>query len=94
MLNKSTEVLLKNGQHLDTVLEMLELQQHSLGMLAVLCVKLTLPPPPPPASSPTPAPDYQEILFAQVQEFILGCNGDQVRYAPDTCQFKIIFVYL
>lgn len=86
MLSKSTEVLLKNGQHLDTVLETLDLQQHSLGILTVLCVKLSLPPPPPPSSSTTPTPDYHEILFTQVQEFITGCNGEQVRLAPETCK--------
>lgn len=90
MLNKSTEILMRNGSQLDTVLEMLDLQQHSLGMLAVLCVKLSLPPPNTPAqqpSGPTAAPDYQEILFTQVQEFILGCNGEQVRFATETCEF-------
>nr|CAD7259755.1 unnamed protein product [Timema shepardi] len=77
-LSKLTEVLMKNSQHLDNVLETLDLQQHSLGVLAVLCVKLSLP-------APSATPDHHEILFAQVQEFITGCNGEQVRFAPDTC---------
>lgn len=77
LLNKSTEVLMKNGQHLDNVLETLDLQQHSLGVLAVLCVKFSLP-----ALATTP--DHHELLFAQAQEFIIGCNGEQVRFAPDT----------
>lgn len=96
MLNKSTEILMRNGSQLDTVLEMLDLQQHSLGMLAVLCVKLSLPPPNTPAqqpSGPTAAPDYQEILFTQVQEFILGCNGEQVRFATETCEFVEYVLY-
>jgi len=85
LLNKSSELLVKNGQHMDTVLETLDLQQHTLGMLAVLSVKLSLPPPPPPSNTnQTQAADYQEILFTQVQEFILGCNGVQIRYAPDS----------
>ncbi|XP_073968774.1 COP9 signalosome subunit 3 [Rhodnius prolixus] len=87
VLHKSQELLVKNGQHLDTVLEMLDLQQHSLAMLEVLSVKLSLPPPSaPPASSNQQAQnvDYQEILFTQVQEFITGCMGEQIRYAPDT----------
>lgn len=79
LLNKSTEVLMKNGQHLDNVLETLDLQQHSLGVLAVLCVKFSLP-------VPSATPDHHELLFAQVQEFITGCNGEQVRFAPDTCK--------
>lgn len=80
LLNKSTEVLIKNGQHLDTVLETLDLQQHSLGVLAILRVKFSLPAP--------AAPDH-ELLFAQVQEFITGCNGEQVRFAPDTCKLLL-----
>jgi len=78
-LNKSTEVLVKNGQHLDNVLETLDLQQHSLGVLAVLCVKFSLP-------ISSASPDHRELLFAQVQEFITGCNGEQVCFAPDTCK--------
>jgi COP9 signalosome complex subunit 3 len=80
---------MKNGQHLDNVLETLDLQQHSLGVLAVLCVKFSLP-------APSATPDHHELLFAQVQEFITGCNGEQVRFAPDTCKpyLRRIFVLL
>lgn len=85
ILHKSTELLLKNGQHLDTVLEMLDLQQHSLAMLEVLGVKLSLPPPAtqPSGQSTNPA-DYQEIVFTQVQEFITGCVPKQIRYSPES----------
>ncbi|XP_063235012.1 COP9 signalosome complex subunit 3 isoform X1 [Bacillus rossius redtenbacheri] len=78
LLNQSAEVLVRNAQHLDNVLETLDLQQHSLGVLAVLCAKLSLP------VAPATSADQHEILFAQVQEFLLGCNGEQVRCAPDT----------
>jgi hypothetical protein len=84
LLSKSTEVLMKNGQHLDNVLETLDLQQHSLGVLAVLCVKFSLP-------APSATPDHHELLFAQAQEFITGCNGEQVRFAPDTCKPTSVF---
>ncbi|XP_053974322.1 COP9 signalosome complex subunit 3 [Hylaeus anthracinus] len=79
IISKSTDVLIKNGQHLDNVLETLDLQQHSLGILAVLCVKFSL-------SNPSGAntADTYKPLFNQVQEFIIGCNGEQVRFAPDT----------
>lgn len=73
-LNKSSEVLSKNTQHLDNVLETLDIQQHSLGILAVLCTKFSVP-----ATS-------QDNRFTQAQEFILNCNGEQIRYAPDTCK--------
>ncbi|XP_076331243.1 COP9 signalosome subunit 3 [Tachypleus tridentatus] len=72
-ISKSTDVLLKNGAHLDDVLATLDLQEHSLGILAILCVKLNLP----------TVPEF-EVLFAQVQEFLTSCHGEQVRYAPNT----------
>lgn len=56
-------------------------------------MKLSLPPPSaPPASSNQQAQnvDYQEILFTQVQEFITGCMGEQIRYAPDTCRYSFL----
>ncbi|EFA11362.1 COP9 signalosome complex subunit 3 isoform X2 [Tribolium castaneum] len=73
-LSKSSDILLKNTQHLDNVLETLDLQQHSLGYLVVLCAKFN-------STVPANTPDNR---FAQVQEFIHGCNGEQIRLAPDT----------
>ncbi|KFM81884.1 COP9 signalosome complex subunit 3, partial [Stegodyphus mimosarum] len=71
-VSKSTDLLLKNAALLDDVLATLDLQEHSLGVLAILCVKFSLP----------NIPEY-EVLYAQVQEFITSCNGEQVRFAPD-----------
>lgn len=85
IISKSSEVLTKNGQHLDNVLETLELQQHSLGILAVLCAKFLLP------NSNGNNPDAHKVLFSQVQEFIIGCNGEQVRFAPDMCKYANSF---
>lgn len=82
-LNKSSEVLLKNTQHLDNVLETLDIQQHSLGILAVLCTKFSVP-----------AASTQDNRFSQAQDFILNCNGEQIRYAPDTCKLILHFKYL
>ncbi|XP_076172267.1 COP9 signalosome subunit 3 [Ptiloglossa arizonensis] len=79
IISKSTDVLTKHGQHLDNVLETLDLQEHSLGILAVLCVKFSLPNP-----NGANNADAYKPLFNQVQEFIIGCNGEQVRFAPDT----------
>lgn len=38
LINKSGELLAKNLTHLDTVLGALDIQEHSLGVLAVLYV--------------------------------------------------------
>lgn len=93
-LCKSSDVLLKNGQHLDAVLECL--QQHSLGMLSVLIIKLSLPPPSQSSSSSsqTQPADYQEIRYTQVQEFITNCVAEQIRYAPDACKRFCFSKYL
>lgn len=40
-LNSSTELLTKNGNILDNVLETMDIQQHSLGVLYVLVAKFT-----------------------------------------------------
>ncbi|XP_012274298.1 COP9 signalosome complex subunit 3 [Orussus abietinus] len=79
VISKSTEVLVKNVQHLDIVLETLDLQQHSLGILAVLCAKFSLS-----NSSGASTPNFHKHLFNQVREFILECNAEQIRFAPDT----------
>lgn len=68
---------MKNSQHLDNVLETLDLQQHTLGVLAVLCAKLSLP---------SQTPEQQEAVLSQVADFITNCNGEQIRLAPDTCK--------
>ena len=60
------------------------LQYFDIGAAAVLfdvvgfcrCVKFTLP----------TIPDF-ETLFVQTQEFISSCNGEQVRYATDSCKY-------
>ncbi|TKC53119.1 hypothetical protein EI555_006617 [Monodon monoceros] len=88
LINKSGELLAKNLSHLDTVLGALDVQEHSLGVLAVLVinrdfvvvmkvevmfVKFSMP----------SVPDF-ETLFSQVQLFISTCNGEHIRYATDT----------
>lgn len=88
MTSKSAEILMKNGQHLDNVLETLDLQQHSLGILVVLCAKFSLP-----NSNNGNNTDANKSLFNQVQEFIIGCNGEQVRFAPDTCKYMNFFYH-
>nr|XP_033770168.1 COP9 signalosome complex subunit 3 isoform X4 [Geotrypetes seraphini] len=73
LINKSGELLAKNISHLDTVLGALDVQEHSLGVLAVLYVKFSM----------SSIPDF-ETLFSQAQLFISTCNGEHIRYATDT----------
>ncbi|XP_041134008.1 COP9 signalosome complex subunit 3-like isoform X3 [Polyodon spathula] len=73
LINKSGELLAKNLSHLDTVLGALDMQEHSLGVLAVLFVKFSMP----------SIPNF-ETLFSQVQLFISTCNGEHIRYTTDT----------
>jgi COP9 signalosome complex subunit 3 len=77
LLPKCSEVLSRNNQHLDTVLETLNVQQHSLGILAVLVAKF---------STLSSAPDQADSLFSQFQEFIAEFNVEQVRCAIDICK--------
>uniref|UniRef100_A0A6M2DPH0 COP9 signalosome complex subunit 3 n=1 Tax=Xenopsylla cheopis TaxID=163159 RepID=A0A6M2DPH0_XENCH len=71
-LNKFSEILLKHGPMLDSALDTLNMQQHSLGYLAILCAKYKL----------SPNSDYI-IRFNQTAEFINMCNGEQIRFAAD-----------
>ncbi|KAI8440207.1 hypothetical protein MSG28_001590 [Choristoneura fumiferana] len=75
IIGKSDEVLQRNSAHLTTVLETLDIQQHSLGVLAVLVAKFSLPP-------GTNDVD-RTTMFQQIHDFINNCNGEQVRFAPD-----------
>lgn len=80
---------MKNAQHLDNVLETLNVQQHSLGVLAVLSAKFSLP--------VTTGPASQDTRFVQAQEFILGCNGEQIRLAPESCKlipFRLVTKFI
>ena len=72
-ISKNVDVLGKNAGNLDNVLGTFDIQQHSLGILGILCVKYSLP----------AIPDF-EALFIQTQDFLLSCNGEQVRYATDS----------
>jgi COP9 signalosome complex subunit 3 len=77
---KQSELLSKNGLHLDDALTTLGLQEHSLGIMFVLQAKI----------SSTP-PQEMDELVARVREFVSDCNGEQIRHAPevfaDVCHF-------
>lgn len=72
-INRNYETLMKHQNHLDNALATFDVQQHSLGILAILVVKFKLP----------SIPDF-DALFRQVKDFISTCNGEQVRYANES----------
>ncbi|XP_011562449.2 COP9 signalosome complex subunit 3 [Plutella xylostella] len=74
IIGKSDEVLQRNTAHLNNVLETLDMQQHSLGVLAVLVAKF---------SSQGASDVDKSTMFQQISDFINNCNGEQVRFAPD-----------
>ncbi|KAH9502501.1 COP9 signalosome complex subunit 3 [Bulinus truncatus] len=71
-INKSSDMLAKNASNLDNALATLDIQQASLGVLGILCVKYSL----------SNIPDLETILL-QTTEFLAKCNGEHVRYATD-----------
>lgn len=67
------ELLVRNPAHLSTVLETLDIQQHSLGVLAVMSAKL----------QQSQINDWDD-LFNRLSIFITDCNGEQIRYASQS----------
>ncbi|KAL7302668.1 hypothetical protein TKK_0004725 [Trichogramma kaykai] len=79
LLPKHIEILTRNHQHLDNVLETLDLGHHSIGMLAVMYVKMNLF-----ANSNNSTLEQFKLLLPQLQEFIHCCNKEQVLFAWET----------
>lgn len=77
-VSKSTDVLSKNVAHLDTVLATLQPQSHSLGVVAVLCVRL---------QNTTHTDANIDTLHATVAEFVNVCAEEQIKFAPDMSKY-------
>ena len=86
-LSKSPDVLVRNSEHLDNVLDTLDPQLHSLGVLAVYVVKFSVLNQTGAQNQGIPAINY-EVLLGQVTHFINICNGEQIRCAPDSCKLN------
>lgn len=72
-LLESTELLAKNGNILDNVLETLDIQQHSLGVLFVLVVKFS-------------EPNVRKVGFHYVfGEMLIFCSIHRITTIPRTC---------
>jgi len=72
-LQKNMEILVRNPAHLGTVLGTLDVQQHSLGVLAVVSAMLQ-----------QSQINNWEDLFNRLNIFITECNGEQIRYASNS----------
>jgi len=82
-LSKCPETLMRNAEHLDNVLDTLDPQQHSLGVLAVYVVKFIILNQNESQAQAVAVPNF-DMLLTQVTHFITVCNGEQIRYAPDS----------
>lgn len=89
-LNESIELLTKNSNILDNVLETLDIQQHSLGVMYVLLAKFSNALN---AQNSTTDPAQLIKLF---KDFITLCNGEQVRFAShsyyELCHFFTTYI--
>ncbi|XP_062507632.1 COP9 signalosome complex subunit 3-like [Corticium candelabrum] len=72
-IEKSTEMLARNISHATNVLESLDPERHSLGHLAVLSVKTSMP----------SVPDIESCIH-QIAAFIKSCAPEQIRYAAES----------
>ena len=84
-LGKSPDVLMRNSEHLSTVLDTLDPQLHSLGVLAIYMVKFMILNQNAAQNQGIQVPE-PEVLTNQVSQFIAVCNGEQIRCAPDSCK--------
>lgn len=82
---------MRNSEHLDTVLDTLDPQLHSLGVLPIYMVKFMILNQNSTQNQGLQVPD-PEILITQVSQFITVCNGEQIRCAPDSCNIPFVFV--
>jgi len=73
-LNESLELLSRNGNILDNVLETLDIQQHSLGVMFILLAKFS--------DAGQNLLDTDNVIKL-MRNFTAFCNGEQVRLAPN-----------
>ena len=81
-LNENYQLLLKNLPLHDVILESLNISEHSLGFLFVLCVQSTL-------VSPQMSKDNFNQVLQQVTLFVADCSKEQVKFASG--QFASVF---
>ena len=70
-LNKSVEVLQRNPGQLDSLLETLDMSQHSLGYLAVLVARI--------GHVGEGEVEVWSEMLAKCDNFVSVCNNDQIK---------------
>lgn len=82
LIKKSGDVLSKNVAHLDNVLETLDVENHSLAVMACLCAKLQALPASPPREA-------FETLMTQLSDFLTNCSDYQIRGSRENCKYSV-----
>ncbi|CAD5116258.1 DgyrCDS5166 [Dimorphilus gyrociliatus] len=72
-ISKFSEGLAKHPGLLDNLLATFNVQEHSLGVLGILCIKFNV----------STISSDSDSLLTQTSEFLVNCNGEQVRCSPD-----------
>lgn len=85
-LNESLELLSRNSNILDNVLETLDIQQHSLGYMYILLAKFADTP------AAVQALVDTDTVVKLFRNFTNLCNGEQVRSAPNQCELLSLTV--
>ena len=76
---------MRNSENLDNVLDTLDPQQHSLGVLVIYLVKFMMFNQN--AGQPQAVQMDPEQLISVVAQFFTVCNGEHIRFAPEMCMF-------
>lgn len=93
----SKEILAKNTNYLDNVLETLDMQQHTIGVMFVIAAKfthVTVRRPLPSLASRAHfslallqgSPTDSENIIKYVRDFVNQSNTDQIRLASGNCK--------
>lgn len=79
LLNKSNELLTAQIDHLDSLLETFNLENHTMAILAILIVKM---------NAIRTNSQFNSAFFTQLTDFAINANVNQVLIVPETCKFS------
>lgn len=88
-LSKQSETLHKYVSHLDSVLEALDVHEHSFAVLTVLGVKANAQRP-----ADIPALQYHMAVATQINDFIVSISEEELRALGDLCKYFFKFFFM